>query len=122
MNDVSGWIATILTLASVWLLGKKNPAAFVVSLVGNSIWIAAAFGTSWPIVATNVTIAAINIRNLRLWRAERAHKEAVEADVEVAKQVDFECAMESRLTQLAQRGLLGVLPGAGGIPPWTVRN
>lgn len=61
-----GWIATVLTLASVWGLGSARPRFFLVGAVGNLLWMIDYFG-DWPIVAVNGVILLCNVRGYYKW-------------------------------------------------------
>lgn len=61
-----GWIATTLTLVSVWGLGSARPRAFLLALLGNAVWAVAYWG-DWPIVAVNAVMALVNLRGYFKW-------------------------------------------------------
>lgn len=65
-------VATLMTIAALWLLGDGNGRGFLVGALGCVVWVCAAFQESsgtmlWSLVATNVVIGAVNLRGYRKW-------------------------------------------------------
>lgn len=62
-----GWIANVLLILSMWLMGSKNRWAFVAGSVGNFLWIFRGLYQEKPMYDL-VSIAAImTILNIRGW-------------------------------------------------------
>lgn len=62
------WLAALLELAGVWLVGSCNRWGFILALCCNAIWIAVAARSGlWGLAAISVAMAGVNIRNFRRW-------------------------------------------------------
>ena len=62
------FIAAILELTAVWLIGNKNRNGFLLALMCNIAWIIVAVKVSlWGLLLTMGAFIFINIRNYRKW-------------------------------------------------------
>ncbi|MDG2090794.1 MAG: nicotinamide mononucleotide transporter [Gammaproteobacteria bacterium] len=64
----SDWLAMILTLIAIWLVGNKNKNGFLVHIIGNVCWIIMALMTgSLAMILANAVFILVNSRALILW-------------------------------------------------------
>jgi len=66
-----GWIANILLILSIWLVGNKNRWAFVAGSVGNFLWIHRGLYQQEPmydLVFIAVVMTVLNVRAWLKWR------------------------------------------------------
>ena len=66
-------VASITTIAQMWLYGNKSVSGPVWGLVANVAWWALTFWSGlWGLVPINLAMLFISVRNLRKWRTEAA--------------------------------------------------
>jgi hypothetical protein len=62
------WIATVLSVASVWMLGSRRRNGFLVMIAGNGAWMAyGLLAPNVPIILSNVVFAVLNLRGYMSW-------------------------------------------------------
>lgn len=62
------WIAMLLTLLAIYLIGNKTKSGFYLMILGNIAWIGLGFMTySLAMIIANLLFAAMNIRAIYLW-------------------------------------------------------
>lgn len=62
------FIAAILELTAVWMIGNKNRKGFLIALLCNIVWIVVAVKASlWGLLFTMGAFIFINIRNYKKW-------------------------------------------------------
>lgn len=68
--DGIDWLAMLLSVVAVWLLGNKNKVGFLVFMTANMIWIVLGFLVleSYGIVAGNVFFLISNSRGYVNWK------------------------------------------------------
>lgn len=63
------WVATILTIIALYLMGEQKRAGFVYMIVGNLCWMAmGALAHSVALVFANVVFITLNWRGFRKWK------------------------------------------------------
>ena len=64
----SDWVAMVLTLIAIWMIGNKNKKGFLVHIVGNICWIIMAImAGSLAMILANAVFILVNTRALVLW-------------------------------------------------------
>ncbi len=62
------WIATALTIVSVYMMGDKNRWAFIIAVISNILWIIFSVITGQiPLLITNIVLLVMDIRGLIKW-------------------------------------------------------
>lgn len=62
-------LASFLTLAAMWLAGRKDRRAWMVGLVGQANWVAFAIATKgYGLILDVPFVTVIYINNLRQWK------------------------------------------------------
>lgn len=66
------WLAGILELLAVWLVGNKRKIAFLVGFAGNVAWFIYVLweGHTYGLLLVCVPVAGINLRNYVKWARE----------------------------------------------------
>ncbi len=63
------WIAGILVVVALWLIGNKNKYGFILSMIASCLWVVFAFiAESIPIGITNVIFFLLHARVFMKWR------------------------------------------------------
>jgi hypothetical protein len=62
------WIAAGLTLASVYLIGRKLAVGHLVGLAGSACWIVTAWGNDLALVVLNSVFVLLYLKNWKAWR------------------------------------------------------
>lgn len=66
------WIAMVLTIIAIYLLGNKSRKGFVIMMAGNLCWVAlGALTGSLGLIAANCTFIVMNIRAYFKWGNKR---------------------------------------------------
>jgi hypothetical protein len=64
----SDWIAMILSVASLWILGNRNRSGFVTMAVGNVAWVIyGVMANNLPVIISNTIFVALNLRGYFNW-------------------------------------------------------
>jgi nicotinamide riboside transporter PnuC len=67
------WLAMVLTVVAIYLLGNKHWAGFVLMIGGNLCWIVlGALSDSIALMVANAVFVAMNLRGIRKWQREEA--------------------------------------------------
>jgi hypothetical protein len=62
------WIAMVLSVASLWMLGSRKRNGFVIMAVGNAAWIIyGALAGNLPIIISNIIFVVLNLRGYFNW-------------------------------------------------------
>ncbi|GFZ83330.1 hypothetical protein GCM10011403_28670 [Pseudohongiella nitratireducens] len=62
------WVAMVLTLTAIYLLGNKSRYGFITMMGGNSCWVALGILTgSLGLIAANVVFLFMNLRGYLKW-------------------------------------------------------
>ena len=62
------WLAMILTLLAIWMIGNRDRNGFFVHIAGNLSWIMMGFmADSMATMLANFAFILVNIRALMLW-------------------------------------------------------
>lgn len=65
------YLATVLVLVAVYLIGKPKLAGQYLALVANCLWIIYAAGTEqWPLMIQSLVLACLSATALRNWKAK----------------------------------------------------
>lgn len=65
---VIGIVATIMLLVSAWLVGQKNRVAFILTILGELLWVyEAVLMERYDLVVLCVVFAVIAAHNWQLW-------------------------------------------------------
>jgi len=65
------WLAMLLTLAAIYLLGNKSRSGFSTMICGNLCWAAVGvFTSSIAMVVANLAFAAMNVRGYIEWGSD----------------------------------------------------
>lgn len=73
MNDITrylgvDWLAMVVTLLGIYLLGNKDRKGFVVMVTANSCWIVVGvLAGSIAMIFANIVFLSMNIRGLIKW-------------------------------------------------------
>jgi hypothetical protein len=63
------WMGTILGLASIHYLGRKNKAGFVLRIVASVFWVAFGILAETPAaIVANVAVILLSCKGLHQWR------------------------------------------------------
>ena len=63
-----GWIGNAFIVAGLWGIGNKTRSAFVLSVIGESFWIANAYlRQDWALATICVVFAAMAVRSYIKW-------------------------------------------------------
>ncbi len=63
------YIAGILELIGVWLIGSKLRIGFIVCIFGSFAWIASAIiFEMYGLLPTSIIMSIVNVRNFRKWK------------------------------------------------------
>ncbi len=77
MVFIWSWLASAAELTGLWMVGNKKKYGFLVSIIGNLIWVAVALlglpATGLLLVV--IPAIVINIRNFFKWKKEEKNKE-----------------------------------------------
>ncbi len=72
MPFIWGWLASAVELSGMWMIGNKKRFGFLVSIIGNAVWIAVVLlglpATGLLLVVVPALI--INIRNFLRWKSQ----------------------------------------------------
>jgi hypothetical protein len=65
----SDWIAMVLSVASLWMLGSRRRTGFIWMVVGNAAWIIYGImaDCNLPVIISNAVFAALNLRGYMNW-------------------------------------------------------
>jgi hypothetical protein len=64
----SDWIAMLLSVASLWMLGSRKRSGFVTMAVGNAAWIIyGVMANNLPVVISNAVFVVLNLRGYINW-------------------------------------------------------
>lgn len=64
----SDWVATVLTMIAIYLLGNKRKVGFVIMILGNLCWVAlGVIVHSIALVIANVVFIIMNLRGFVKW-------------------------------------------------------
>ena len=62
------WVAMLMTLLFLYLIGNKKRYAFILYIIGNVAWIFTNYlAEIWPGVILNVVLIFLNIRGYKNW-------------------------------------------------------
>lgn len=62
------WLAMVLTLLAIWMIGNRDRNGFYVHIAGNFSWIVMGFmAGSLATMLANAAFILVNIRALLLW-------------------------------------------------------
>jgi hypothetical protein len=62
------WIAMVLSVASLWMLGSRKRSGFVMMAVGNAAWIIyGVMAKNLPVVISNAVFVVLNLRGYVKW-------------------------------------------------------
>ena len=66
------YVAGVLTLIGVWLVGNKNKYGFIAALLSNIVWIiySLLYRHTYGIIIECLPLIAINTRNYIKWKKE----------------------------------------------------
>lgn len=69
------WLAMVLSLLALWLIGNKNRFGFVAFILANVTWIVVSIWLihSLGIVLGNVVFLAMNVRGYVNWKIPQSH-------------------------------------------------
>ena len=68
------WLAMVLTLLAIWMIGNRDRNGFIVHIAGNVSWIVMGFmAGSMATMLANFAFILENIRALVLWRKTENH-------------------------------------------------
>lgn len=63
------WLGTLLGLASIYYLGRRSQAGFILRIAASVFWIAFGFLAETPAgVIANIAAIVLSIRGLEAWR------------------------------------------------------
>jgi nicotinamide riboside transporter PnuC len=63
------WLAMVMSLLFLYLIGEKKKSAFWVGIIGNIAWIVVNFFAGiWPGVILNIILIFLNIRGYQKWK------------------------------------------------------
>lgn len=71
MSDwaVVGWLANAVLVAGLWQVGRRRWQAFVLTALGEAVWVAVAVRRrEWDLAAICAVFGLLAVRNLILWR------------------------------------------------------
>lgn len=64
------WVAMVLTVVAIYLLGNKHWAGFAMMIGGNLCWIVLGLlSDSIALMVANAVFIGMNVRGIRRWRA-----------------------------------------------------
>jgi nicotinamide riboside transporter PnuC len=67
------WLAMVLTVVAIYLLGNKHWAGFALMIGGNLCWIVlGVLSDSIALMIANAVFVAMNLRGIRKWQREEA--------------------------------------------------
>ncbi len=75
------YVAGIFDISGVWVIGNKNKYGFLLTMLGNILWVAVAFKTGvFGLLIVVVPAIFVNIRNFIKWskRKKRIRKLLIE--------------------------------------------
>ena len=65
------WLAMLLTLVAIYLIGNKARSGFILMIIGNLCWVAlGVLSQSAAMIIANVVFAGMNVRAIILWSNE----------------------------------------------------
>jgi nicotinamide riboside transporter PnuC len=71
------WLAMVLTVVAIYLLGNKHWAGFALMIGGNLCWIVlGVLSDSIALMIANAVFVAMNLRGIRKWQDEEADASA----------------------------------------------
>jgi len=65
---ILSFLAALLTLASVYLIGRRMAVGHLIGLTGSLTWIIVSWGHDWPLTGLNAVFVALYIKNWLAWR------------------------------------------------------
>ena len=72
------WLAMVLTLSAIYLLGDKSRSRFLVMICGNTCWIAVGYlSSSLAMTIANVVFLAMNFRGFLRWSSTEKSDAAI---------------------------------------------
>ncbi len=71
--EAIGWVAAVFELAGVYVIGNRSRIGFVLSAVGNVLWIVFVLlsSQSWGLLLVCPVALVLNFRGWRRWRIDR---------------------------------------------------
>ena len=75
------WLAMLLTLIAIYLIGNKAKSGFVLMIVGNLCWVGLGFlSSSIAMIFANVIFAAMNVRAILKWSEDEEIESALKKE------------------------------------------
>lgn len=70
------FIAGILEIVGVWIVGSHDRRGFLIALLGNIVWGYCSFAYQvWGLLLVSVAMAFVNIRNFLAWGRNKSTSE-----------------------------------------------
>lgn len=69
------WLAMLLTLIAIYLIGNKAKSGFVLMIIGNLCWIGLGFlSGSIAMILANIVFAGMNMRAIIKWSEDESNE------------------------------------------------